>query len=276
MAKRKIGVIVYLADNPQMVLDRVKSLGFDNIQTGAPSDRFFRSPERENLKRMIKDSGIEITTMFVCFPEEDYSSIQKIHGTGGFVPKEFREKRTEYGKRVAELAAFLGIKQIAAHLGFIPEDRDSLDYKDLVSRVRQIADVCNAHGLTFGFETGQEKATTLVQFIKDVARDNIHVNFDPANMILYGSGDPLEALDLLGPYVGGVHGKDGVWADPDKRGKEWGKEVPLGEGDAQWEKIIDKLNDIGYTGPITIEREIPGEQQTIDIKKARAFLEARW
>lgn len=276
MAKGKIGVIVYLADNPQQVLEHVKSLGFTNIQAGAPSDRFFQSPERENLKRLIDSSGIEITTMFVTFPEEDYSSIQKIHDTGGFVPTEFRVKRTEYAKRVAEIAAFLGIPQIAAHLGFIPGDRDNPDYQDLVSRVTQIADVCKTHGLTFSFETGQEKAATLVQFIKDVDCDNIRVNFDPANMILYGSGDPLNALDLLGPYVGGVHGKDGVWADPDKRGKEWGTEVPLGEGDAGWDMIIARLKEIGYTGPITIEREVPGEQQIIDIRKAHAFLEARW
>lgn len=276
MSTNKIGWIVYLADNPERVLEHVKSLSFDNIQVGAPSDRFFESPEREDLKRLTDGSGVEITTMFVTFPEEDYSSIQRIHDTGGFVLREYREKRTEYAKRVAELASFLGIPQIAAHLGFIPEDREDPDYQDLVTRVRQIADVCKTHGLTFSFETGQEKAITLVQFIKDVDRDNIRVNFDPANMILYGSGDPLEALELVGPYIGGVHGKDGVWADPDKRGKEWGTEVPLGEGDAQWEKIIVKLKEIGYTGSITIEREIPGEQQIIDIKKARAFLETRW
>jgi sugar phosphate isomerase/epimerase len=130
--------------------------------------------------------------------------------------------------------------------------------------------------MTLAFETGQEKATTLVQFIHDVGLENIRVNFDPANMILYGSGDPLEALDVVGEYVGGVHGKDAKWAEPGKRGKEWGTEVPLGEGDAHWPELIAKLKALGYAGPITIEREISGDQQVEDIKRARAFLEKYW
>ncbi len=272
----KIGLMVYFADDPKKVLDHVKGLGFENIQAGAPSERYFGDPGKRELYQIIEDSQVEVTTMFVSFPEEDYSSIQRIHETGGFISKEFREKRTLYAKQVAELAADLDIPQIAAHIGFIPEDSGDPDYQDLARRIGEIADVCKENGLTFAFETGQEKASTLVGFIKDLGRDNIRVNFDPANMILYGSGDPLEALDLVGPYIGGVHGKDAKWAEPDKVGKEWGTEVPLAEGDAQWEKIIVKLKEIGYTGPITIEREISGDQQIEDVKKAKAFLEARW
>ncbi|MFH1737574.1 MAG: sugar phosphate isomerase/epimerase family protein [bacterium] len=277
MSELRVGVIAYLGDNPQQILDHVKNMGFDNMQAGAPSKRFFDSPERENLKQMIADSGMEITTIFVGFPEEDYSTIQRIHETGGFVPKEYQEQRTEYAKCVVELAAFLGIKQIAAHIGFIPENREVPEYKDLVSRIREVGQACKNHGMTFSFETGQEKAATLAQFIQDIGLDNIRVNFDPANMILYGSGDPLEALELVGKYVGGVHGKDATWAEPeDRRGKDWGKEVPLGEGHAHWTKIIAKLKQLGYQGPITIEREISGDQQIADIKKALAFLESSW
>ncbi len=272
----KVGLMVYFGDDPKQILDHVKSLGFDNVQAGAPSARFFEDPCRKDLYQLIDNSRVEVTTMFVAFPEEDYTSIAHIHDTGGFVPKAYREKRTVYAKEVAELSAYLDIPQIAAHIGFIPEDRNDPDYIDLMERVGEIAEVCKTNGLTFAFETGQEKAATLVQFIKDLGRDNIRVNFDPANMILYGSGEPLEALDLLGPYIGGVHGKDAVWAPPDKRGTEWGTEVPLGEGDAQWDKIVIKLKEIGYSGPITIEREISGDQQIEDIKKAKAYLEARW
>jgi len=276
MSTGRIGVIVYLGDDPQKILDHAKNLGFDNIQAGLPNERFFEGAGREELKGILDRSGLEITTQFIGFEGEDYSTIQKIHETGGFVPKKMREKRTALARRVVDLAAYLGIPQIAAHIGFIPQDRHDPDYADLTMRIREIGQLCKKHGMTLAFETGQEKAPTLVQFIHDVGLENIRVNFDPANMILYGSGDPLEALDLVGPYVGGVHGKDAVWAEPDKRGKEWGVEVPLGDADAHWPELIPKLKTLGYAGPITIEREISGDQQVADIKRARAFLETYW
>jgi len=180
------------------------------------------------------------------------------------------------GKRVlrvfsySDLAAELGIEVIQAHIGFIPEDRNNPDYKGLVIVLQKIADYCKENNQSFALETGQEKALVLSKFIEDVNRLNIGVNFDPANMLLYDADDPIKALDVLGKYVIGVHCKDGK--RPERKG-ELGKEYPLGEGDVGIENFIEKLKKIGYTGPLTIEREISGEKQMGDILEAKKLLE---
>jgi sugar phosphate isomerase/epimerase len=121
-------------------------------------------------------------------------------------------------------------------------------------------------------ETGQEPADALVEFIGDVERGNLFINFDPANMILYGSGEPIEALQKVGPWVRSVHCKDARWAA--RPGEEWGAEVPLGAGDVGMERYLRTLDAIGYAGPLTIEREIPQdpERQKAEIGGALALL----
>ncbi len=136
--------------------------------------------------------------------------------------------------------------------------------------MQKIADYCKENNQSFALETGQEKALVLSKFIEDVNRLNLGVNFDPANMLLYDADDPIKALDVLGKYVIGVHCKDGK--RPEREG-ELGKEYPLGEGDVGIEKFIDKLRRIGYTGHLTIEREISGEKQITDILKAKELLQ---
>ena len=120
---------------------------------------------------------------------------------------------------------------------------------------REICDHCAGNGQRLHLETGQETADALLEFITDVGRDNLFVNFDPANMILYGSGEPIEALRKVGRFVRSVHCKDGRWSD--RPGETWGAETPLGEGDVGMENFLRTLAEIGYEGPLTIEREIP-------------------
>jgi sugar phosphate isomerase/epimerase len=122
---------------------------------------------------------------------------------------------------------------------------------------REICDHCRARGQNLHLETGQEPADALLQFIADVNRDNLFINFDPANMIMYGSGDPIEALRKVGRYVRSIHCKDAKWAAAP--GREWGAEMPLGEGDVGFEPFLRTLAELGYEGPLTIEREIPQE-----------------
>lgn len=172
-------------------------------------------------------------------------------------------------ERVSDFAKFLGVKRVASHIGFIPEDPSEEAYGDLAETVRHLADYCERNGQVFALETGQEPAEVLLEFIEDVDCDNVRVNFDPANMILYGSGEPLPALELLADYVDGVHVKDGGW--PMEKGK-LGTERPLGEGKVNIPAYIAKLKEIRYTGPLTIEREISGAQQVADIKKAIEWL----
>ena len=142
---------------------------------------------------------------------------------------------------------------------FVPHDADDPEYVGVLEVTRDVCDHCAAIDQTVHLETGQESADTLLRFIGDVDRKNLFVNFDPANMILYGSGEPLAALEKLGRHVRSVHCKDAKWSD--QPGVTWGQEVPLGEGDVDIAAYLKTLDEIGYVGPLTIEREIPQEPE---------------
>ena len=153
----------------------------------------------------------------------------------------------------------MGVPSFACHIGFVPEDTSSPDYVAVRGMVRRICDYAAKHKLTFALETGQEPADTLLRFIRDVGRDNLKINFDPANLILYGTGDPIAALDVLGSHVISVHCKDGNWPPKDKPGA-LGNEMPLGEGSVGMDRFVAKLKQVGYRGPLTIEREVALDQ----------------
>jgi len=264
-----IGVITSLSRDPEAALRRVKKMGISTVQLSSPSYELLQAGRAEELREIAKRLGIEITTVFCGYSGESYKDIETIRRTVGLLNPQFREARIERTLQISDFAKRLGVDKIATHMGFIPESREDPMYGELVEAVRRIADRCATNGQSFCLETGQESARTLLGFIKDVARPNIKVNFDPANMVLYGSGDPIEALELLGRYVVGVHCKDGNW--PTKPGL-LGEETPLGEGNVNIEAFVQKLKQIGYTGPLIIEREITGEEQTRDILKAKELL----
>jgi sugar phosphate isomerase/epimerase len=158
-------------------------------------------------------------------------------------------------------------------VGFVPEDQSDPDYVAVREMVRRVADHAASHGQVFALETGQEPAPVLLRFIEDVARPNIRINFDPANMILYGSGDPIEALGLLGSYVVSVPCKDGDWPPKEKPGA-LGMERPLGRGSVGIPRFIAKLREVGYKGALCIEREVEDREERMrDVRAAAAMLE---
>jgi sugar phosphate isomerase/epimerase len=138
--------------------------------------------------------------------------------------------------------------------------------------VRRVCDHAAGHGQTFALETGQEPAAVLLRFIADVDRPNLRINFDPANMILYGTGDPIEALRLLGPLVVSVHCKDGDWPPRETPGA-LGRERTLGEGAVGIERYVRTLAEIGFKGPLNVERETENQQERLrDIGRGIALL----
>jgi sugar phosphate isomerase/epimerase len=191
----------------------------------------------------------------------------------GLVPKETRAERTRELKEISDFARILGVEAVGLHVGFVPHDRSDPLYQDSVAVTREICDHCRGNAQRLHLETGQESADTLLQFLGEVERDNLFINFDPANMILYGSGEPIAALRKVGKYVRSVHCKDAKWAA--QPGKEWGREVPFGQGDVGAENFLRTLKDLGYTGALTIEREIPDEpaRQKSEIGQAVRLLE---
>ena len=174
--------------------------------------------------------------------------------------------------QIADFAKWLSCDTVALHLGFIPHDPAAEGYGEIVNVTRQLCDHCDKNAQFLHLETGQETADGLLEFIHQVDRANLKINFDPANMILYGTGQPIEALRKVGSHVRSIHCKDGTWSD--KPGETWGAEVPLGEGDVGMEEYLKTLKEIGYDGPLTIEREIPQdpERQKAEIGQAIELL----
>lgn len=248
----------------------IRELGLTHVQIGY-------NPALDNaegiaeLKSVAENNGVEITTVFCGFAGEDYSSIPIVRATVGLVPTETRAERVKLVDSISKFALGLSVNRVAAHIGFIPEDAADPRYPDLVETVKGICDELAAREQVFALETGQETAKTLRRFIDDLERPNIRVNCDPANMILYGNDNPIEALDLLAPWIDGIHAKDGTWpTETDMLGAE----VPWGQGDVNAPVWFAKLLAGGYRGPLTIEREISGAEQQADIRAAKALLES--
>jgi sugar phosphate isomerase/epimerase len=271
MEELPLGVMMGVGENPTERLERIRAMGFATVQMGCPPPEFWAGEKLKMIKEAVAKSGVRVTTVFMGFRGESYADIPTVRRTVGFVPAETRAQRLDVGRGICDFAHELGVDTVAAHIGFVPEDTGDPNYQAVLSVVREIADYCKARSMRFSLETGQETGQVLSRFLRDVGRDNVKVNFDPANMILYGSGDPIEALELVGGYVVGVHCKDGNW--PTEPGK-LGHETPLGEGQVGIERFIRKLIEVGYRGPLTIEREITGEQQAADIMKAKNLLES--
>lgn len=259
MEKWPIGVFASLDAGLGVKLEVARELGVPTIQLHAPH-RESRTPEKAAaFLARLREAGITLTAVFGGFDGESYADIPTVVRTVGLVPRETRAARVREMKEIADFAKLLGCPVVALHLGFVPHDKQDPLYGEVVDVTRDVCDHCRANGQSLHLETGQEPADTLLAFIGDVARDNLFINFDPANMILYGSGEPIAALQLVGKYVRSVHCKDGRWAQ--RPGQEWGMEVPLGEGDVGLENYLRTLDAIGYRGPLTIEREIPQEPE---------------
>lgn len=268
MKIRPVGVIASGQD-PAASLQAVRDLDLECCQLSMPESSWLQAPQLAQLRRAIEETGVQIVGFFCHFPGESYVDIPTIQRTVGLVNPETRPERLRTVLQNSDDMAELGTTALLAHIGFIPEDQEHDDYKSIVDAVQQICERCHHNGQEFGLETGQETAPALLQFIQDVDRPNLKVNFDPANMLLYGSGRPLEALDLLRPYITSVHCKDGRW--PTQPG-QLGEEVPFGEGEVDVTVFLNRLKDTSFTGPLIIEREISGDAQKKDVARARDLI----
>jgi len=219
-----------------------------------------------------KAPDFTISTVFAAYEGEDYADIPTVQRTVGFIPPATREARERRTIEVSEFAKALGVSSIACHIGCVPEDHSHPDYVGVRETVRRVCDHAARHGQTFALETGQEPARVLLEFIRDVDRPNLRINFDPANMILYGSGDPIEALRAVGSLVVSVHAKDGDWPPRGVPGA-LGKERPLGQGSVGMERFVAALREIGYSGPLNVEREVEDQQERLrDVASGLALL----
>ncbi len=263
-----IGLMIW-ANEAETKINTIKSLGLGVGQIGLLGHDIDSPAKRRALAKLIQGSGIEWVTLFAAFEGENYADIASVRDTVGLVPPALRAARLEITKRISDFGCEVGIKRFAFHVGCVPENPDDPAYLPIARMLRLLAEHCRFNGQQLCFETGQEHAEALLRLIADTRESNVKVNFDPANMVLYGSGDPIEALGKLAPYVVTVHCKDGK--SPAAPGK-LGTEVPLGQGEVGFERFIAKLREIGYSGPLCIEREISGDQQITDVRQGIELL----
>jgi len=273
MEENPIGVMTWVLGDPYKAVELARAVGVKTMQLGCPPEEYYQGEKRERLLKFIREAGVKVTTIFCGYAGESYESKDAIIETVGFRNPKLRDERLRKTFQISDFAKDLEVNVIGAHVGFVPEDRNDPTYKGMVEIMRKIADRCKQNRQYFSLETGQETAKILLSFIKEVGRDNLRVNFDPANMLFYGSGDPVEALETLKDYVVGVHCKD--FKLP-KKGEEvtFANFVLFGEGDVGAERFLRKLKEIGYKGPLTIEREVLDlEQQKRDMIRIKATLE---
>jgi len=275
MTKWPIGVFTSIDAGLGVHLDVVEELKIPTVQIHAPHQKT-RTPEaaKEFLGKCRK-AGISVTCVFGGFEGESYADIPTTARTVGLVPEGSRAERIREMKEISDFAKLLGCDTVGLHIGFVPEDRKGAAYQKLIADTRDLLDHVAKNGQRLHLETGQETANHLLEFIHDVDRRNLAINFDPANMILYGTGNPIEALMKVGQYVKSVHCKDARWAREADRGAAWGTEVALGDGDVNIELYLRVLKSFGYEGPLTIEREIAHDRarQKADIGQAVGLLE---
>lgn len=274
MSNWPIGVFTSIDDGLGVHLDVVRELKIPTVHLHAPHPE---NRTEDNAKRYLDQAGsagFAASVVFSGFAGETYETIQRTSETVGIVPESLRDARAAEFRSVSDFAKFIGCGVVGLHVGFVP-GRDTDSYRNLIQVTQTLLDYVKDNGQNLHLETGQETADHLLEFIGDVDRENLFVNFDPANMILYGTGDPIEALKKVGHLVRSIHCKDATWAPEGVRGQEWGAEVPLGEGDVGMETYLRTLKELGYEGPLTIEREIAHDpvRQKADIGAAMSLLE---
>ncbi len=268
-----LGVMTGVHNDPLASFRKIRDMGFSTCQLGNPPEEYIYGPRAaeltERVQEAIAETGITVTSVFIMFPGHVWDLVDGPR-TIGLVPEDTRGERVVHCCRMSNWAREVGINAVTSHIGFIPEDPADPRYTPFVKMMRAFCRYARENGQTFAFETGQETAATLRRTIEDIGMDNVGINLDPANLLLYGKDRPLEVVDVIGPYVFNTHCKDGTWPEP---GGKLGHETPLGDGEVGIRELIPALYRQGYRGPLTIEREISGEKQIADIQRAKALLE---
>ena len=268
--KMKLGLIVGEDGkrNLNESFEQVKDIGVPTCQISCLAETMVDKINPMEVAKKADKMKIEISSFFLVFDGQAYDN-KNGPATMGFVPLEFRKKRMDLAKKYSDMVRDMGVKSITSHVGFIPRDPKDPLYKSFIPVMREFILHCKKNKQMFCFETGQELPSVLLRTIKDLDCDNVGINLDPANLVLYGMANPIDAVQIFGKYVKGFHAKDGVWPNRDE---SLGHETALGEGMVDFKYILPELKKMGFKGPVTIEREITGPQQKEDILKAIKLL----
>lgn len=251
---------------------KCQELGINSCQVNIWNTAIFTSDEHaEIIKNAIAETGMTISSLWAGWSGPCEWNFTAGPDTIGLVPVAYRHIRLNEMKNASDFAQKIGVDKVVTHVGFIPENSSDPEFNGLVVALRHLCNYMKAKGQFFLFETGQETPTTLLRTIQAVGTGNLGINLDTANVILYGRGNPVDALDVFGKYVMDTHIKDGFFPTD---GMYLGRECRAGDGKANIPTVVKKLlTEYNYEGPFTIEREISGDQQTADIIHAKKLIE---
>ena len=265
----ELGVLSSFTEDGSNPFDVIARYGVATTQLNNWDMSKWTRENAEKVKRDLKSSGVRLAALWTGYSGTVIWDLIDGPDTMGLIPEYTRKKRIADLKAGADFAAMVGAPAIITHCGFIPETPKCHLYMEVLDALGEIAEYCQKLGLEFWFETGQETPVTLLRTIEDIGLPNLGINLDTANIILYGKGNPVDALDVFGKYVRNLHIKDGVYP---QNGHKLGHETPIGQGKVDFEKVITKLHELGFTGELVVEREITGEQQAKDIMTARDYI----
>ncbi len=281
----KIGVIIDSFNlGVREGLLKAKEVGAEGVQiyavSGEMDPTLLSASARRELKSYIESLGLEISALCGDL------------GGHGFQDKTENAVKIEQSKRILDLALDLGTRIVTTHIGVVPDDTQGEIYNTLLTACDELSSYASSIDAYFAIETGPETAAHLKQFLDQLSTNGLSVNFDPANMVMVTGDDPVQGVRLLKDYIVHTHVKDGVRlveVDPrevygslgyqkmsHERIAELGsgllfEELPLGEGRVDFDQYFQALQDIGYKGYLTIEREV-GNQPEVDIRKAVEFI----
>lgn len=224
-------------------------LALDPIRTG----RWCFDETRNALER----AGIEVVSGMMAPAGEDYGSLESIRATGGVRPGSTWEENRRAAKENAALADGLGLRLVTMHAGCVPEDEADPLRAVMLGRLREVCAAFADRGVRVAFETGQDSPATMIGVVEELAEFQAGVNYDPANLILYGSADPIEALETLAPWIVQAHIKDAIAAIEPGR---WGEEVPVGRGEVDWARFFTIVRERLPGIDLVIEREAGGRR----------------
>ena len=279
----KIGTIQWIPQTGcDHIFDRIASLGLHTCQLSNWDMSLYRDPvRRKESLRQIQEQ-MEAKQVRPCAFWAGYGGIVRwnfVEGpvTMGLVPAAYRNQRVVDLREGADFAKELGLPAIITHCGFIPENMTDGEFLPVVMGIAEVATYCKSLGIQFWFETGQETPVTLlraIQRLEELGLDNLGINLDPANLLLYGKGNPIDALSVFGRYVRNIHVKDGCVPTD---GRSLGPEKQVGQGMVNYPRFIHTLKEIGFSGEFIIEREIgENEEQLRDIRETMGNLEKWW
>lgn len=265
----KLGVIIGVAGDLVKDFQEAIDMGFPTCQLINWDMTQYTDENAAKVRDAVKKTGMEISGLWAGWSGPAVWDFYDGPETLGLVPKAFRGIRLMELYAASDFAQKINVSDIITHVGYIPETPNHEDFYGTVSVLRSLCRHMKTRGQYFLFETGQETPVTLLRTIEAIGTGNAYINFDSANLILYGKANSIDSAKMLGKYIRNTHVKDGRYP---VNGKELGEEMPPGEGEVNYPELIKVLKDIGYNGCLTIEREIHGEQQKKDVLKARDML----